>query len=160
MGLSSSPHALQRILEPLITQLRLSAPLFWVHVDDIIVAAPPHQIHDLKDRLLAQLTAVGFQISRQKSQLQPTATISYLGLDLDFRRRTYAISDNHVKTFCNLEPLLKSTQHTPRQLQKLRGFASYILSNSVRIYALVMAPSIFSSLTLTLSAGTRVLECL
>lgn len=39
-----------------------------------------------------------------------------------------------------LEPLYMAPYHSTLQAQKLRGFAAFVLSNSVRIYSLINAP--------------------
>lgn len=88
MGLSYSPHALQRLLEELLQPIQHASPLFWIHIDDIILASPPHRIDALKRQLLDTLETAGFHVNSAKSQLEPTSRISYLGLDIDFSKRT------------------------------------------------------------------------
>lgn len=45
MGLSPSPSLLQSVLLEAFKPIRDLFSLFWVHVDDVLVAAPPHVLH-------------------------------------------------------------------------------------------------------------------
>lgn len=89
MGLATSPHALQKILEEILQPVWKEAPLSWIHVDDILIAAPPHRITDLRQQLITSLRRAGFVINITKSQIRPSPKITYLGLDLDFNKRIY-----------------------------------------------------------------------
>lgn len=63
MGLSVSPSFLQHVLQEILHPVQQAATLAWVHVDDFIVVAPPHEIENLRDTLLRRLDTAGFHIN-------------------------------------------------------------------------------------------------
>ena len=111
----------------------------WVHVDDILIVAPPHRIASATAKIVAAIQEAGFKINERKSQLKPVQRLDYVGLNLDFTRRTYAVSDVHVRNLLALKPLFETVQDD-RTAAVLRGFATFILFNSVRQYAPLSFP--------------------
>lgn len=139
MGLAVSPSFLQYVLQEILQPVQQQATLAWVHVDDFLVAAPPHKIEQLRDVLLRRLSIAGFHINTKKSQLTPTEEIEYLGLKIDFHRRGFAPSDEHVRTLLRLEQM-KNQPFSRRQQASIRGFCVFLLSTAIRQYSLVNLP--------------------
>jgi hypothetical protein len=79
-GLSIAPFFMQLLANYISLQFRQKGMFAWMHLDDLIVA------HDdlillktvLKD-VLNRLDRSGIQINQEKSQLEPTTSIEFLG---------------------------------------------------------------------------------
>ena len=87
MGLPFSPFLLQRVVNFLLDKLRaVSSQLFaWAHVDDIILAAPTHELCAAGTCMLIRLLdEAGFYVAWRKSQVFPTRHLNYCGLSLKF----------------------------------------------------------------------------
>lgn len=110
MGLSCSPRILQGVLQEVIAPFRVRVHTSWVHIDDVFFAAPEHILVPLVPAIVAAFSSAGFTLNERKSLLVPSRVINYLGLTIDFTRRSYAISDAHVRTLLKLEPLFHSVQ--------------------------------------------------
>lgn len=110
------------------------ATLLWVHVDDIILIAPPHEITDLCQQLCTAITNAGFVINETKSQLTPTSRIRYLGIDIDMTKRCFRPTQAHLSAL----RLLYHQRHrrfTPQQQKTVQGYLAFLLSLTVRQYA-------------------------
>lgn len=139
MGFATSPFFLQRILEEILAPIRSQAVLSWVHVDDFLIIAQPQDIEQLRNTLMTRLQTAGFTINEEKSQLQPTTAIDYLGLRINMQRRYFALDKKHLNTFRKLVATDLSALST-RVQRSVRGFLSFVLSTTVRQYAFINAP--------------------
>ena len=133
MGLSTSPSFLQHCLVEALAPVKASSFLLWTHTDDIILVDYPHRISEQLTLLLDTLQSWNFVVNKAKSQLSPTSVLSYLGLTLDFRTRSYAPQLVHVRHLFKLFPFV-SDKSPLLDRQVFCGLAAFILSNSVRLY--------------------------
>lgn len=141
MGLNVSPGFLQRVLEEVLATLCAEADISWVHVDDLMIVAPPQRIESLRDRLLQRLALAGFGVNQCKSQLTPVSRIEYLGLDIDLRKRYFQVAAAHLRTFALLFQL-PIEKLRPKQQLSVRGFLTFIMAVAIRQYSPVKWPLI------------------
>lgn len=139
MGLATSPHFQQKVLEEALAPIRDQAALSWVHVDDFVILAEPHKIEQLRDTLLDRLQTVGFTVNKNKSQLTPVHAIDYLGLRINLEKRFFTLDRKHLSTFDKISRM-DFSRCTGRQERSIRGFLSFVLSSTARQYAFLNAP--------------------
>jgi len=78
-GLSCSPYYFNKTLRPVVGYLRSLGVRVSVFVDDFLLAAEASTITDKIDLLLHTLSDLGFEVNFEKSVLEPSETIKYLG---------------------------------------------------------------------------------
>jgi len=78
-GANFSPYFFNKLLRPVIAYLRDRGLRVAIYVDDIILFASPSQIQEHTDILLETLSALGWQINREKSDLQPSKSKTFIG---------------------------------------------------------------------------------
>lgn len=78
-GLNSSPYFFAKTVRPVLEYLRSIGLRVTVYVDDFLLGASDKYIVDAKDQLLHTLEDLGFLINFEKSQLNPSTKINYIG---------------------------------------------------------------------------------
>ena len=90
MGLFASPALLQEVLWVALVPV---PGFIWVHVDDILIAAPMKAaVHEILKKAFRRLDAFGFYISVVKSQLMPVQSLVFCGIDINTRSMEYSLS--------------------------------------------------------------------
>jgi hypothetical protein len=138
MGLSVSPRCLQRALQELFAPLFTKMCVSWIHVDDLLLIAPLHTLLETLPALLALCHAVNLIVNVNKSQLEPTQKIDYLGLNIDLTKRTFQPALKHLR---RVSELLDMTEPLPEKLlPRVFGFLSFVLSITIRLYVPLRFP--------------------
>lgn len=78
-GLNSSPYFFAKTVRPVLEYLREIGLRVTVYVDDFLLGASDKHIVDARDQLLHTLEDLGFLINFEKSQLNPSTKIDYIG---------------------------------------------------------------------------------
>jgi hypothetical protein len=79
-GLSSSPRVFTKVLAPVMAALRTEGVHIHPYLDDILIRAQsPTELRLSVTRTLAALQRTGYVINQEKSQLQPTQDLVYIG---------------------------------------------------------------------------------
>ena len=96
-GLSSAPRTFTKLLKPVMSLIRQQGVRSIVFLDDILLMAGS------KERLLRQvqeivqlLQLLGFVVNFEKSQLNPTQRIQYLGFEIDLVRMRISLPREKV----------------------------------------------------------------
>lgn len=112
----------------------------WMsRINDIQVAAKPHLIHRLWATLIKRLRTADFQIDVRKSALNPSHSVNYLGLSIDFRRSFFKPIPDYIKTLARLLTL-DTDKLSRRQSLSVYGFITFLFSIAARQYAALSWP--------------------
>ena len=95
MGLSPSPALLQSTLMEALAPFKNLFSIFWVHVDDVLLAAPETLICEQLPLVIRTLHDWAFALNVKKSVLKPVSVIAFLGLWLDFKSRAFRPAPVH-----------------------------------------------------------------
>ncbi len=122
-GLSCAPRLFTKILKPIYAHLRVLGYTCMGHIDDSLLVA--FAFNDCKDNVAATVglfTKLGFPIHPDKSILEPTQEIEFLGFlinSLSMTVRLSATKAAKVKSDC--QELLGSGKTTIRQVAHVIG---------------------------------------
>lgn len=84
IGLARSPAFHQKTLEMVLAPIRSDCVVIWIHVDDILIAAPwYYSFGNLAREAIALLQQAGFVVNFNKSIVRPTQHLDYVGLRLN-----------------------------------------------------------------------------
>ena len=114
-GLSCSPYFFCKILRSIANHLRSLQLRVCFYMDDILLMASAEKMVEHSNLLLLTLQRLGWQVNWEKSQLQPTQQICYIG---------YKISTDHPDG----NPIL---QIPVERIRKLRKNIRHILTKGV-----------------------------
>ena len=82
-GWASSPYCFNKCIRAVIEYLRREHSMsVMAYVDDFVLAAPSERISEHLSIVMHTLDALGLQVNVQKSSLEPSDHISYLGFDI------------------------------------------------------------------------------
>jgi len=122
-GLSPAPREFTRLLKPIVGILRRLGIRVLIYLDDLIIMNQDRQslITD-RNSALWLLQMMGFVISWEKSALEPTQNLEYLGFLIDSQKMTLSLPDRKVQDLINMcHSILREKSVTVRQLSKLIG---------------------------------------
>lgn len=84
-GLSTSPRVFTRVTRPILAYLRVRGIKIFAYLDDWLVLAESRETAEAHTTMATDLlTELGWIINIEKSSLQPTQSIQYLGASIDF----------------------------------------------------------------------------
>ncbi|KAF0980761.1 hypothetical protein FDP41_013244 [Naegleria fowleri] len=85
-GLSSAPRIFTKIMKQVVKKWRFQGMIIFIYIDDILILSFMGKEHCRMQTLqvLADMKYLGFMIQPSKCILEPTQSIEYLGLQLDF----------------------------------------------------------------------------
>jgi hypothetical protein len=90
-GLSSAPRAYGKLGRAMLKRWRSMGIRCSNYIDDFFFAARPEEVLGVRQRVLADLTALGWYISADKCMLQPGSLVVYLGFEV------YSLPVPHVR---------------------------------------------------------------
>ena len=122
-GLAVAPREWQRLMQPILLEMRRRGCLIWVYLDDfLILGASQEQVNEFTQQLVTLLASLGLQINVPKSQLVPTQNIQFLGFTLNLVEATITIPKHKLKaTLDDLLSLQKKPAQTVRKLASVLG---------------------------------------
>ena len=93
-GLSCAPRKYTKMMKPVYASLRRTGHSITGFLDDmLIVADSDSALADSVQRVLEMLQTLGFVINFEKSALQPTTKISYLGFEIESKSMEVTLPD-------------------------------------------------------------------
>jgi len=83
-GLSSAPRVFTKLLRPVVGHLRRQGIRLVIFLDDMLVLAQSKEdLETQMDQIIQLFSLLGFSINHDKSQLNPTQQIQFLGFIVD-----------------------------------------------------------------------------
>lgn len=121
-GLSTAPYIFTKIMRPVTTALRESGFESVVYLDDFLILSPTkdHCRSNVQAHI-NQLSSLGFIINFNKSVLDPSTSIKYLGFIFDSVHQTLAIPNER-----RLRLLSMIAEFAQRRRSLIQEFASII----------------------------------
>ena len=90
MGLATAPAIMQSVMREPTKEITHQFPhvTAYVYLDDFLFVAPdPSYLLEISD----YMTKIGLNLSKNKSVLEPTQELSYLGVSLNLRDRSLSV---------------------------------------------------------------------
>ncbi|KAK0403958.1 hypothetical protein QR680_017214 [Steinernema hermaphroditum] len=122
-GLSLAPYVYAKVMRTVAAWLRSQGIRLIVYLDDwLFLEQSRTTLERLVPQLLALFEHLGMVVNTEKSELQPTQTIEFLGLRVCAKREFLSIPDNkiqRIKTDC--DRLLATDRCSIRRLSETLG---------------------------------------
>ena len=98
-GLSTVPCTFTRVVKVIAEHLRRQGVYVFIYLDDWLLTAPSPEILRHQVRMVANLVQrLGFTVNFQKSTLQPSQKVQFLGSQLDFTRGMVFPTEDRVQS--------------------------------------------------------------
>ena len=122
-GLACAPRYFTKILNPVFAHLRKQGHEVFQYLDDSFVISDTREQCENSLTILCQtLESLGFVVHKDKSVLQPTKQLNFLGFDLDSERMIVELTKEKVEKFTRAATeLLNNTYPTIREVAGLVG---------------------------------------
>ncbi|KAF0296949.1 Protein P [Amphibalanus amphitrite] len=123
MGLATAPALMQAVMTSVVkyVQDRIPAVTGKVYLDDFLFySTRPDDLLPIP----ALLRDIGLQMNTNKSVLQPTQTLTYLGLQLDLANRRISIPSSLQKKILKALTRLPDLSH--HQAERLAGYINFV----------------------------------
>ena len=122
-GLSLSPWAFTHLVKDLLEKCRIQKTRLHTYIDDWLVLAPSRALcQDRTSALKSLASNLGFVINKEKSELVPSQSFTYLGMVFDTRNQTVCPTETRLLATRNLlDSLLTQPQSTARCISKALG---------------------------------------
>lgn len=105
-GLSSAPRVFTKLLKPVLAHLRQQGIRLIMYLDDMLVMAQSRTALEKQlIQIISLLETLGFVVNREKSQLQPTQSIQYLGFLIDSQQMKILLTEEkigHLSAACKM----------------------------------------------------------
>ena len=143
-GLASLPRTFTKGLKPLLVYLWALGVRLLAYPDNILIIAPKkEQCLDQAQLIVGLLEKLGYVINRDKSALEPTQRLEYLGFVIDSVEMKFFLPG--ILKIQNLAEKFLSEQISARQLTSFLGLLQAVLP------AITIAPLYFRNLQRDLS---------
>ena len=122
-GLASAPRTFTKFTKPILTQLRGRGFRIVIYIDDILLLASSwEKLLQQLEELLSLLQALGLSINWENSILEPTQSLTYLGVGIDSIQMEFFLPADKVKKFQEAcRDLWRKVQVTVRDLASVLG---------------------------------------
>ena len=129
-GLSVAPWTFSRIIKPIKAHIHLLTIRFHTYLDDfLILSLTPKSLTDHLSYIISLLETLGFLINIQKSQLIPSQTIEYLGVNLHLDSLLLSLPHSKVLAITAMcQDTLLQSHRSRRQLESLVGLLNFASS--------------------------------
>ena len=115
-GLSSAPWVFTKTLKPVTTLLRELGVRLVIYIDDILVIAEsPECAKEHTKGLIYLLENLGFTVHPEKTQLTPTQTIEFLGMEIDSRSLELRVPGRKLKKSDRRQPRYTTRSLLPQR---------------------------------------------
>ncbi|KAN0045612.1 hypothetical protein ACTA71_005990 [Dictyostelium dimigraforme] len=121
-GLSTAPRIFTILLRPVLRMLRDTNVSVIAYLDDLLIVAPTKEecLTNLKKTI--DLLKLGFKFNLEKSILEPTQSITFLGLEIDSLSMKLLVPKEKKRSVIKeIRNFLKLDQCSPRKLAGLKG---------------------------------------
>ena len=138
-GLSTAPREFTKTLAPVVQLLRSQGIQVHVYLDDWIIRANSwEQSLEHREHIIQLLQSLGWTINWDKSMLQPSRILDFLGLHFNLERALISPPDSFLPTLTNvLSRLSPSTVMTARKvssiISRMSHFAPFISSGRLHL---------------------------
>ncbi|KAN0033464.1 hypothetical protein ACTA71_002891 [Dictyostelium dimigraforme] len=122
-GLSTATRIFTMLLRPVLRMLRDTNVSVIAYLDDLLIVAPTKEecLTNLK-KTMDLLLKLGFKLNLEKSILEPTQSITFLGLEIDSLSMKLLVPKEKKKSVIKeIRNFLKIDQCSPRKLAGLKG---------------------------------------
>ena len=139
-GLKTSPRIFTKLLKPVVATLRKEGILIIVYLDDfLLIGDSPQSLRSHVQRTTTLLTALGYTINREKSALDPSQRVTFLGYIIDSVNMRLSVPDEkliHIRH--DLPSLAHARTSTLRAMASLLGKLNALTTivRSIRYYCL------------------------
>ena len=122
-GLGSVPRTFSKLMKAIIAVMRRSGIRCVIYLDDLILLhQEPVMLQNQLQMTISLLQNLGFIINWEKSVINPTRKIEYLGFHIDSSSMTMSLPMRKLKDLQNqYQKLLRKGQTSARQLAKIIG---------------------------------------
>ena len=129
-GLSVAPWTFSRIIKPIKAHIHILTIRFHTYLDDfLILSLTPKSLTDHLSYIISLLETLGFLINIQKSQLIPSQTIEYLGVNLHLDSLLLSLPHSKVLAITAMcQDTLLQSHRSRRQLESLVGLLNFASS--------------------------------
>jgi hypothetical protein len=115
-GLNHSPRLFTKVMRPIAQYLRAEGIRCMFYIDDILIVADSITQANLHSKITTDLlTSLGFLINWEKSILQPTQVIEFLGTLIDTRSMDFRVPDYKAKNFRRMASRILSKAQNGQQ---------------------------------------------
>ncbi|KOB65654.1 putative transposon Ty3-I Gag-Pol polyprotein, partial [Operophtera brumata] len=131
-GLSSSPKAFATVSNWVAHLLRTKGLRIIVYLDDFLIAHQDrHMLQDQAAEAIRVLTLLGWMVNFQKSVLNPTKVIEYLGISWNLHMNSKQLPiDKVLRISARIQGLLRDNRWSVKQAQCILGmlnFAAFVV---------------------------------
>ncbi|KAN0040727.1 hypothetical protein ACTA71_009065 [Dictyostelium dimigraforme] len=122
-GLSTAPRIFTMLLRPVLRMLRDINVSVIAYLDDLLIVTPTKEecLTNLK-KTMDLLLKLGFKLNPEKSILEPTQSITFLGLEIDSLSMKLLVPKEKKKSVIKeIRNFLKLDQCSPPKLAGLKG---------------------------------------
>ncbi|KAN0018573.1 hypothetical protein ACTFIU_011191 [Dictyostelium citrinum] len=122
-GLSTAPRIFTMLLRPVLRMLRELNISVIAYLDDLlIVGSTKEECLSNLDKTMKLLVKLGFKLNLEKSVLEPTQSITFLGLQIDSVSMQLLVPKEKKKSVIKeIRNFLKLDSCSPRKLAGLKG---------------------------------------
>ncbi|KAN0022944.1 hypothetical protein ACTFIU_009027 [Dictyostelium citrinum] len=122
-GLSTAPRIFTMLLRPVLRMLRELKVSVIAYLDDLlIVSSTKEECLSNLDKTMKPLVKLDFKLNLEKSVLEPTQSITFLGLQIDSVSMQLLVPKEKKKSVIKeIRNFLKLDSCTPRKLAGLKG---------------------------------------
>jgi hypothetical protein len=122
-GLTSSPRVFTKVLKPVVAYLRKLGVKLFIYMDDILMWHK--RVRELLEQLkivIQLLQEVGLIVNEEKSALQPSQTMDFVGFKIDLKGFRLCLTDGKVQDIMSrLKELRAQPQISGRELSSILG---------------------------------------
>jgi len=113
-GLSTAPQVFTRVMAPISVLAHKQGFRLHRYLDDWLIAAPSRtEVLKARDWILRTCQSLGLLINMEKSALEPTQSIQYLGMQIDSVLSKVYPSEARIKRFSDLLQIFLKTEAPP-----------------------------------------------
>ena len=140
-GLSSAPRIFTTLLKPVVSLLRCQGIHLVIFLDDMLVLAQLNEdLMSQMEQIAQLLNLLGFSINHEKSQLNPTQQIQFLGFQIDSHDLMIQLTQEKV------ERLVETCKAVEQSNPSVQDLARLIGRMTATIPAIFQAPLRYQSL--------------
>ena len=126
-GLSSASYVFTKFTRPLIKKWRAAGIKNIMYLDDGIIIAPTSDTaKQICETIRQDLKGAGVTLNEEKTKLEPTRQIEWLGFCIDTSEMTFRVPDNKIKGLLNL--IHKAANNQKASARNIARIAGKIIS--------------------------------
>ena len=122
-GLASAPRVYTKLMKPVISLLRKAGIRLIIYLDDILLMAETKEkLIQARDSTLFLLLNLGFVINWEKSKVNPSQVLDFLGFQIDSQKMMFHLAEEKItKLKVSCREILSAKKVSVRDLAKITG---------------------------------------